>query len=129
MQSWSFLKIQCLLFEFVIWLMRMLLIPKQPFNTLTYLFISMIQVLQKILDKRDDFDFCIVNFPFLDCDALRRPSYGVYISRHIRFARARSHISDFNNHDKFLTANSINKVIGIMNSAKHFQNFTVGTLH
>ena len=34
----------------------------------------------KIYDKRDDFDFDIVNFPFLDGDVPRRPSYGVYIS-------------------------------------------------
>ena len=41
----------------------------------------------KIYDKRDDFDFDIVNFPFLDGDVLRRTSYGVYISQLIRFAR------------------------------------------
>ena len=34
----------------------------------------------KIYDKRDDFDFDIVNFPFLDGDVPQRPSYGVYIS-------------------------------------------------
>ena len=33
----------------------------------------------KIYDKRDDFDFDIVNFPFLDGDVPRRASYGVYI--------------------------------------------------
>ena len=34
----------------------------------------------KIYDKRDDFNFDIVNFPFLDGDVPRRPSYGeVYI--------------------------------------------------
>ena len=33
----------------------------------------------KIYDKRNDFDFDIVNFPFLDGDVSRRPSYGVYI--------------------------------------------------
>ena len=38
-------------------------------------------------DKRDDFDFDIVNFPFLDGDVPRRTSYGVYISHLIRFAR------------------------------------------
>ena len=36
----------------------------------------------KIYDKRDDFDFDIVNFPFLDGDVLRSTSYGVYISQH-----------------------------------------------
>ena len=34
----------------------------------------------KIFDKRDDFDFDIVNFPFLDSDVPRSTSYGVYIS-------------------------------------------------
>ena len=34
----------------------------------------------KIYDKRDDFDFDIVNFPFLDGDFPRSTSYGVYIS-------------------------------------------------
>ena len=42
----------------------------------------------KIYDKRDDFDFDIVNLPFLDGDVPRRTSYGVYISQLIRFARA-----------------------------------------
>ena len=37
-------------------------------------------VSSKIYDKRDDFDFDIVNFPFLDGDLLRRASYGVYIA-------------------------------------------------
>ena len=34
----------------------------------------------KIYDKRDDFDFDIVTFPFLDGDDPRRTSYRVYIS-------------------------------------------------
>ena len=35
----------------------------------------------KIYDKRDDFDFDIVNFPFLDGDVPRSASYAVYISQ------------------------------------------------
>ena len=34
----------------------------------------------KVYDKRDDFDFDIVNFPFLDGDVPRSASYAVYIS-------------------------------------------------
>ena len=45
----------------------------------------------KIYDKRDDFDFDIVNFPCLDGDVPRRASYGVYISQLIRFARVCNH--------------------------------------
>ena len=40
-----------------------------------------------IYDKRDGFYFEIVNFPFLDGDVPRSPSYVVYISQLIRFAR------------------------------------------
>ena len=43
-------------------------------------------VSSKIYDKRDDFNFEIVNFPFLDGDVPRSPSYGVYIYQLIRFA-------------------------------------------
>ena len=41
----------------------------------------------KTCDKRNDFDFDIVNFPFSDGDVPRNTSYGVYISQLIRFAR------------------------------------------
>ena len=50
----------------------------------------------KNYDKRDDFDFDIGNFPFLDGDVPRSASYGVYISQLIRFARVSSHVDDFN---------------------------------
>ena len=58
----------------------------------------------KIYDKQDDFDFGIVNFPFLDGDVPRRTSYGVYISQLIRFARASSNVSDFSCRNEALTA-------------------------
>ena len=61
-------------------------------------------VSSKIYDKRDDFDFDIVNFPFLDGDVPRSTSYGVYISQLIRFARMSSHVFDFNARNKSLTA-------------------------
>ena len=50
----------------------------------------------KIHDKRGDFDFDIVSFPFLDGDVPRSASYGVYISQLIRFARVSSHVEDSN---------------------------------
>ena len=58
----------------------------------------------KIYDKRDDFDFEIVNIPLLDGDVPRSTSYGVYISQLIHFA------------------------IGIINFAKHFLNFIDDTM-
>ena len=57
----------------------------------------------KIYDKRDDFDFEIVDFQFLDGDVPRSTSYGAYISQLIRFARASSYSIDFNTRNKLLT--------------------------
>ena len=47
-----------------------------------------------------DFDFDIVNSPFLDGDVARSTSYGVYIFQLIRFARVSSHVPDFNARNK-----------------------------
>ena len=58
----------------------------------------------KIYDKRDDFDFAIVNFPFLDGDVPRSTSYGVFISQLIRFARASSIVADFNTRKKIVNS-------------------------
>ena len=58
-------------------------------------------VSSKICDKRDDFNFKIVNFPFLDGDVPRSPSYGVYISQLIFFARVCCNVDDFNSRNLF----------------------------
>ena len=55
----------------------------------------------KICDKRDDFNFDIVNFLFPDGDVSRSASYGVFISQLIRFPQGSNHVDDFN---KVLTA-------------------------
>ena len=57
----------------------------------------------KIYDKRNDFNFEVLNFSFLDDDVPRSPSYGVYISQLIRFARECSNVSDFNNRNQYLS--------------------------
>ena len=80
-------------------------------------------VKRKIHDKRDDFDFDIVNFPFLDGDVPRSASYGVYISQLIRFARVSSHVDDFNTRNKVLTANFSDKDIDIINFVRRSLSF------
>ena len=95
-----------------------------PFLDLHLSFVS-----SKIYDKRDDFDFHIVNFPFLDGDVPRRASYGVYILQQlIRFARVCNHVADFNAQNKFFTANFFSRAIGIINFEKHFLNFIADTM-
>ena len=61
-------------------------------------------VSSKIYNKQDDLYFEIVNIPFLDGDVHRSPSYVVYISQLIRFARVCSNVEDFNNRNLFLAA-------------------------
>ena len=56
-----------------------------------------------VYTKICDFDFEIVNFPFLDGVVPRSTSYGVYISQLIRFARASSYVADFSTRNKLLT--------------------------
>ena len=68
-----------------------------------HLFISNDIVSTKNYDNRDDFDFESVNCPFLIGDVPRSTSYGVYISKLIRFSRASSHVADFNTRNKLIT--------------------------
>jgi len=48
-----------------------------------------------IYDKRDDFNFKIINFPNMCSNIPASPAYGIYISQLIRYARASSNYSDF----------------------------------
>ena len=60
-------------------------------------------------DKRDEFDFEIVNFPYLDWDDPRRAANGVYISQPVWFARVSSHVTDLNTRNKLLTIKHLNQ--------------------
>ena len=71
----------------------------------------------KIYDKRDDFDFDIVNFKIFGGDP-RSIFYGAYISQLNIYARASSHAADFNTRNKLLPQNFLNKTIGITIFAK-----------
>ena len=49
----------------------------------------------KHYDKRDDFNFSIVNFPFQCSNIPAAPAYGVYVSQLIHYSRASSKYIDF----------------------------------
>ena len=55
-------------------------------------------------DKRDDFNFNIVNFPFLSSNIPQSPAYGVFVSQLIRYARASSLYEDFITRSQLLTS-------------------------
>ena len=86
----------------------------------------------KIYDKRNDFDFeivnlCFVNFPFLDGDFLYSTSYGVYISQLIRFAYY-SYVTDFNTRNRLLTQKLLKQGYLYLKLAKPFLNFIEDTM-
>ena len=63
----------------------------------------------RLYDKRDDFDFTIINFPHLDSNIPLSPSYGVYISQLIRYARACTSYGDFVERHSRLSCKLVNQ--------------------
>ena len=59
----------------------------------------------KLYDKKDDFNFLIVNFPFI-CSNI--PAYGVYICQMIRYSRACGSYQDFLDRGLLLTMKLLN---------------------
>ena len=57
-----------------------------------------------VYDKRDDFGFPIVNFPWLSGYVPRLASYGIYISQLVRFARCCTRVLDFHSKNLQITS-------------------------
>ena len=53
-------------------------------------------------DKRDDFDFDIVNYPYMSSNIPINPAYGVYVSRLLAFSRNCTNFTDFYDRHKSL---------------------------
>ena len=56
----------------------------------------------KVYDKRDDFNFDIVNYPHMSSNIPVSPACGVYVSRITAFARNCTNFTDFNHRHKSL---------------------------
>ena len=69
-----------------------------------------------------------LSFPFSIGDVPRSTSYGVYISQPIRFARASSHVADFNTRNKLLTQKLLKKGYWYQKLRKTFSNFMDDTM-
>ena len=57
----------------------------------------------ELYDKRDDFNFPIVKFPFIISNIPGAPAYSVYISQLIRYSRACGSYQDFLDRGLLLT--------------------------
>ena len=60
-----------------------------------------------VYDKRDDFGFPIINFPWLSGDVPRLPSYGIYISQLVRLAKCCTNIFDSHSKNLQITSKSL----------------------
>ena len=77
----------------------------------------------KLYDKRDTFGFHIVNFPFMSSNIPSAPTYGVYASQFIRYARCCSNYSDFLSRHRALATRLLSqgyKVNRLSNTFKKF---------
>ena len=77
----------------------------------------------KNYDKSFDFSFPIVNHPFLDGDSPLAPSYGVYISQLVRFARVCNNVCDFNERNLFITEKLLHQGFRYHKLVKTFTKF------
>ena len=90
---------------------------------LTFIIDSGGKLSTRLYDKRDDFDFHIVNFPFLSSNIPSGPSYGVYISQLIRYARCCSHYDDFRYRHKCLVDRLLSQGYRALRLEKSFKKF------
>ena len=81
----------------------------------------------KIYDKRGDFDFDIVNFPFLDGDVPWRTSYGVYIFQLIS-PELLQILMTLTTVIKPLLPNFLGRAIVILSCVWRFRNFIADTV-
>ena len=77
----------------------------------------------KLYDKRDDFNFPIVNFPFICCNIPAAPTYGVYISQRIRYSRACGSYQDFLDRGLLLTKKLLNQGFLLIKLKSSFRKF------
>ena len=90
---------------------------------LTFIIDSGGKLSTRLYDKRDDFDFHIVNFPYLSSNIPSGPSYGVYISQLIRYARCCSHYDDFRYRHKCLVDRLLSQGYIALRLEKSFKKF------
>ena len=95
---------------------------------LTFIKESNNRLYTKLNDKRDDFDFHIVNFPFLSSNIPSSPSYGVYISQLIRYARCCSYHDDFGYRHKLLVDRLLSQGYEMKRLRNSFKNFMADVL-
>jgi hypothetical protein len=77
----------------------------------------------KLYDKRNVFNFPIVNFPFICSNFPATPAYGVYISQMIRYSRGCGSYQDFLDRGLLLTRKLLNQGFPLVKLKSSLQKF------
>jgi hypothetical protein len=88
--------------------------------SIVWIFVMAPNFRTKLYDKRDDFNFVIVNFPFICSNIPAAPAYGVYISQLIRYSRACGSYQDFLDRGLLLTRKLLNQGFLLVNITNSF---------
>ena len=90
---------------------------------LTFIIDSGGKLSTRLYDKRNDFNFHIVNFPFLSSNIPSGPSYGVHVLKLVRYARCCSHYDDFRHRHKCLVDRLLSQGYIALRLEKSFKKF------
>jgi hypothetical protein len=82
----------------------------------------------KLYDKRNDFNFPIVNSPFICSNIPAAPAYGVYISQMIRYSRACGYYQNFLDRGWPLTRKVLNQGFLLVRLKSSLRKLTVATM-
>ena len=78
-----------------------------------------------VYDKRDSFNFKIVNFPFMSSNIPSGPAYGIYISQLVRIGRICSTYEEFIKRNRLITTRLIRQGFLYVKLVKSFKKFYV----
>ena len=78
----------------------------------------------KIYDKREDYNFHIVNFPFMSSNIPTKPAYGIYISQLVRIGRMCVDYGAFVDRNRMITGRLIKQGFRYSMLCKTFKNFS-----
>ena len=79
----------------------------------------------KLYDKRNDYVFDVISFPYLDGNIPKGQSYGIFISRLIRYARINTSFSNFISDCRKLMTKLVGQYFDIAALRKRFQEFII----
>jgi len=87
------------------------------------------QLFYRLYDKRDNFNFPIINFPCLSGNIPTLQSYNVFMSQLIRYGRGCQYAQDFHYRTKILVLKLLNQFFTLVQLQKTYKKFLINYDH